>query len=170
MCLSCLKFVNFFENLLLISPNLNLSYLQPCLSLKVGQKHYYRFFKICFLLDRLHYLKSVRIRSFSSPNFPAFGLNTEKYGVSLRIQSKCGKIQARKTPNTDTFHAASNSSTINWWPWSSVLVQKITLAFTFTHTAWKVSRWGVFFVPNTGKYRPEKTPYLDTFHAVVTLN
>ena len=23
------------------------------------------------------------------------------------------------------------------------------------------------FSPNTGKYRPEKTPYLDTFHAVV---
>ena len=22
------------------------------------------------------------------------------------------------------------------------------------------------FVPNTGKYRPEKTPYLDTFHTV----
>ena len=22
------------------------------------------------------------------------------------------------------------------------------------------------FSPNTGKYRPEKTPYLDTFHAV----
>ena len=25
------------------------------------------------------------------PHFPAFGLNTERYGVSLRIQSKCGK-------------------------------------------------------------------------------
>ena len=37
--------------------------------------------------------------------FSAFGLNTEKYGVSLRIQSECGKIRTRKTPNTDTFHA-----------------------------------------------------------------
>ena len=35
--------------------------------------------------------------------FPAFGLNTERYGVSLRIQSECGKIWARITPNTDTF-------------------------------------------------------------------
>ena len=32
-------------------------------------------------------MKSVRIRSYSGPHFPAFGLNTERYGVSLRIQS-----------------------------------------------------------------------------------
>ena len=41
------------------------------------------------------------------------------------------------------------------------------------HTAWKVFKYGVFsglyfpvFSPNTGKYGPEKTPYLDTFHTV----
>ena len=50
-----------------------------------------------------HCVKSVRIRSFSGPYFPAFGLNTERYGVSLRIQSKCRKIRTRKTPNADTF-------------------------------------------------------------------
>ena len=33
-------------------------------------------------------------------------------------------------------------------------------------TAWKVSQYGGFSCPNVGKYRPEKTPYLDTFHAV----
>ena len=40
-------------------------------------------------------------------------------------------------------------------------------------TAWKVSKYGFFSGPyfsvfslNTGKYGPEKTPYLDTFHAV----
>ena len=37
--------------------------------------------------------------------FPAFELNTERYIVSLRSQSKCGEIRTRKTPNTDTFHA-----------------------------------------------------------------
>ena len=37
-------------------------------------------------------------------------------------------------------------------------------------TAWKVSRHGVFSGPNTGKYRPEKTLYLDNFHAVLALN
>ena len=43
----------------------------------------------------------------------------------------------------------------------------------FVHTAWKVSKYGVIsglyfpaFELNTGKYGPEITPYLDTFHAV----
>ena len=50
---------------------------------------------------------------FLGSYFPTFGLNTERYGVSLRIQ------------------------------YLSV------------------------FSPNEGKYEPKKTPYLDTFHAVV---
>ena len=40
-------------------------------------------------------------------------------------------------------------------------------------TAWKVPKYGVFFGPylpafgmNAGKYGPENTPYLDTFHTV----
>ena len=52
-------------------------------------------------------MKSVRIRSFYDPYFCTFALNTDRYGVSLTIQSKCGKIQTRKIPNTDTFHEAS---------------------------------------------------------------
>ena len=31
-------------------------------------------------------------------------------------------------------------------------------------------KYGLFSSPNTGKYGPEKTPYLDTFHAVNELN
>ena len=51
-------------------------------------------------------IESAGIRSFkSSLHFPAFGLNTEKYGVSFRIQSKCGKMWTRITPNSDTFYA-----------------------------------------------------------------
>ena len=49
-------------------------------------------------------MKSVRIRSYSGPSFPAIGLNAERYGISLRILSKCGKIRTRTTPNTDTFY------------------------------------------------------------------
>ena len=52
-----------------------------------------------------HCVKSVRIGSYSGPHFPAFGLNTERYSVSLRIQSECGKIRIRVTLNTVTFHA-----------------------------------------------------------------
>ena len=46
------------------------------------------------------------------PHFPAFGLNTKRYGVSLRIQSECGKMQKKRwtriTPNTDSFYACRN--------------------------------------------------------------
>ena len=34
-----------------------------------------------------------------------FGVNVERYGVSLHIQSKYGIIRNRKTPNKDTLHA-----------------------------------------------------------------
>ena len=50
-----------------------------------------------------HCVKSVSIRSFSVPCFSAFGLNTESYSVSFRIQSEYGKIRTRKTPITDFF-------------------------------------------------------------------
>ena len=40
-------------------------------------------------------VKCVRIWSFSGNS------------VSLRIQSKCGKIRTRKTPTKDSFHAVS---------------------------------------------------------------
>ena len=52
-----------------------------------------------------HYVKSVRIRSVSGRHFLAFGLNTEVYSVNLRIQSEYGKMQTRKTPNTESYHA-----------------------------------------------------------------
>ena len=47
-----------------------------------------------------HCVKSVCIRSYSGSHFPAFGLNTERHIVSLCIQSKCGKIRTRITPNS----------------------------------------------------------------------
>ena len=51
-----------------------------------------------------HCVKGVRIQSYSGPHFHAFGLNTERYSVSLRILSECGKMRTRITPNTDTFY------------------------------------------------------------------
>ena len=41
----------------------------------------------------MHCVKSVCIRSFSCPYFPAFGLSTERYRVSLRIQSEYLEIR-----------------------------------------------------------------------------
>ena len=57
------------------------------------------------VLQIKHCVKSVRIKSYSGPHFLAFGLNTKRYTVSLRIQFQCGKIRTRITPNTDTFYA-----------------------------------------------------------------
>ena len=51
----------------------------------------------------LHCVKSVCTRSLSVPYFATFGQNTERYGVSLRIQSKRGKMRTIITPNRDTF-------------------------------------------------------------------
>ena len=50
-----------------------------------------------------HCVKSVRIWRYSGAYFSAFGLNTERYPVSLRIHFECGKIRTRITSNTDTF-------------------------------------------------------------------
>ena len=59
-------------------------------------------------------MKSVSIRKYSGPHFPAFELNTERYSVSLRIQPERGKIQTRITPNTDTFYAVSSLINVEW--------------------------------------------------------
>ena len=70
-----------------------------------------------------HWVKSVRIRSFSGPYFPAFGQNTDRY--ARRIQSECGKIRTRKTSNMDTFHAVSAdscSAEAHFWSYQSSMI------------------------------------------------
>ena len=74
-----------------------------------------------------HCMKNVRIRSFSGPHFPAFGLNTERYSVSLRIQSECGKMQTRISPNTDSFHAVIAIMKIRQW---------MRIKWCKTHNSW----------------------------------
>ena len=61
----------------------------------------------CLFYRRNHCVKTVHIRSYSGSYFPTFGLNTERYEASLRIQPECGKIRTRITPNTDTFQAVN---------------------------------------------------------------
>ena len=50
-------------------------------------------------------MKSVHIRSYSGPYFPAFGLNTERYSVEMR------KMRTRITPNTGTFYVVHGTKT-----------------------------------------------------------
>ena len=59
----------------------------------------------------IHCVKGVRIWSYSGPHFPAFGLNTF---VLLRIQSECGKMWTRITPNTDNLIPRAILKTLNW--------------------------------------------------------
>ena len=51
-----------------------------------------------------HCMKRALIQIYSGTYFPAFGLNMDKYSISLYIRSECGKIRTWITPNTDTFH------------------------------------------------------------------
>ena len=55
--------------------------------------------KICFLVT-WHWVKSVRIRRFSGPYFPAFGLNMERYGIrtkyGLKVSPNAGKYGLEK--------------------------------------------------------------------------
>ena len=70
-------------------------------------KHLFGMYKVLLTLcqSAVHYVKSVRIRSFSGPQFPAFGLNTDIYYVNPRVQFECGEMRTIKTPNMYTFHA-----------------------------------------------------------------
>ena len=68
-----------------------------------------------------HSVKSVRIRCNSGHYFPAFGLNTERYSVSLRIQCECRRLRTRITPNTDNFYAVSNDRVLCLFVASSLL-------------------------------------------------
>ena len=61
----------------------------------------------CLSTNFTHCVKRARIRNYFGPYFPAFGLNAERYSVSLRTQAEWGEIRTRITPNTDTFYAVT---------------------------------------------------------------
>ena len=54
-------------------------------------------------------------------------------GVSFRIQSECGKISTRKSPNTDTFRAVSISVLIVWISWVSECPSLCTITYIETY-------------------------------------
>ena len=51
-----------------------------------------------------HCVKSVHVQSYSGLHFHSFKLSIERYKTSLCIQSECGKIRTRTTPNMDTIY------------------------------------------------------------------
>ena len=58
-------------------------------------------FSTCYSNDCV---KSVHIRSYSGPHFPAFGLNTERYFVSLRIQYSVRMRENAEQNNSEYGH------------------------------------------------------------------
>ena len=54
-------------------------------------------------------VKRVRIESFSGPYFPAFGLNTERYYVSLGIQFEFWESKDQKNSAYGHFLLSDNS-------------------------------------------------------------
>ena len=71
---------------------------------------------------------------FSGPYFPTFGLNTDRYSVSLRIQSDCEKIRTRKNSVFGHFSRSLSKLSfhktfdmITWWD----NYQSQTLRITF---------------------------------------
>ena len=80
---------------------------------------------VCIAVDTniilLHLRRVFRTLSIISlrEKCPAFGLNMERYSVSLRIQSKWWKTRTRKTPNAATFYAVSMKSTVKSFCWTS---------------------------------------------------
>ena len=64
--------------------------------------------------------KVFKYRVFSGPYFPVFGLNTEIYGVNLRIQSKYRKMRTRKNSVLRHFSCSEQRSLLS-------SLQKLTL-------------------------------------------
>ena len=147
-------------------------------------------FQVACLLSK-HCLKVVRIRSFSGPHFSAFGLNTGRYEVSLRIQYKCRKIGTRITPKSVTFHAvkvAWLALSISWlkvseYPFKqnkNMLKKKAVLLYTYFYnislnvlrpTFANICNLPFLQFPNIGKIRVKvgpKTRYFSSFMSSCT--
>ena len=84
-----------------------------------------------------HCVISARIRTYSGPHFSAFGHNTERYFISLRIYSGCGKIRTRITPNTDTLCLPVCNKYMFEKPDSKRIVATLPSYF------WEIPKWGL---------------------------
>ena len=75
-----------------------------------------------FCIFQLHCVKSVQIRSFFWSEFSRIWTEYERYGVSLRIQSKCSKIQTSKNSvfghfsrSAHTFNSCFSENELTWY-------------------------------------------------------
>ena len=111
-----------------------------------------------FIFWGMYCVKSVQIRSFFCPYFPAFRLNTEIYSVNLHIQSECRKIRTRKNSVVylDTFHAVMRWGMRIWInkPYWFDILRRLALREKCPY--WELF-WSAFF--------PIWTEYGEIYHA-----
>ena len=93
-----------------------------------------------WLILSMHCVKSVQIRSFFWSVFPAFGLNAERYKVSLRIQSECGKIRTRKNPVSGHFSRSDSYSILK-------NLADLSLVILINYSYGKHLRWRALLTP-----------------------
>ena len=81
--------------------------------------------------------------------FPAFGLNTGRYEVSLHIQSECRKMRAKISPNTDIFSRIRTE-------YGDLLIYSLYLSsiYNSSNIYWD-TKYLFVFSPNAGKCGPE---------------
>ena len=70
-----------------------------------------QFYSIFYFAPKILYgilcIKIVRVSSYSGPHYLTLGLKTERYSVSIRIQSESGKMRIWITPNRYTFYTVT---------------------------------------------------------------
>ena len=87
--------------------------------------------------------KVSQFKIFSGPYFSTSRLNTDSYSVYIRIQPKFGKIQTRKTSNSNTFLMLWKSTDLD------LLTSRFEQIWRFYcpyFTAWRVSVFGIILV------------------------
>ena len=82
----------------------------------------------------LHCVKSVRIRSYSGPHFPSFGLNTERYGFEVsKPRRKLFTVKGHRSLIIwKFFHCSPDRSSMQWASFKNVFIR----CFTF-FTRWQ---------------------------------
>ena len=91
-----------------------------------------------------HCVKSVRIRSYSDPHFPTFGLKTEYLSV---FSPNAGKIRAGITSNTDSFYAVPIVLLLMFYFYRNTEIYSVNLRIQS-----KCEKIQIRKIPNTGTF------------------
>ena len=122
--------------------------------------------EMLLVVDWIKYYSALLNRTASEVSafvFSVFGLNIERCGVSLRIQSEYGKIRTRKTSNTDIFHPVSDISFFSSPPWfhfsAEFILKHLPLDYSMTTVPiiQVLEKSNVIITSTTSKSQQEKS-------------